>query len=154
MIIGPGLGRDDLIAGYIVELISKMKEDQIAVLDADFFWYLIDHPVKDKLKISICNRSRKCILTPNKAEYNRLWKEVLKGNFLLWSICNIPLDKCQVSQEEYSTELKRIEGDDVVLKLEISHPLVKDCVELSKNLNNINILRKVILSNLLSNLVL
>lgn len=39
-VVGPGLGRDEIMAKYLNDLIKNMMKSHILVLDADGLWYL------------------------------------------------------------------------------------------------------------------
>jgi len=129
LIIGPGLGRDDIIAACLPELITRLKLDQISVFDADFFWYLTGHEIGEKLKAAIVNRAQMCIITPNITEFGRLWKHYLK-------------DEKLSELKDIHAAISEIKITDNVLKTNIDHIIVRDAAKLAQNLNNLTILLK------------
>jgi ATP-dependent NAD(P)H-hydrate dehydratase len=129
IVIGSGLGRDDFIAETLPDIINKMQSEHIAVFDADFFWYLSGHDIKEKLREALTKRAEMCILTPNIAEFGRLWKYVCKDE---------QAEDTKKIQEAVS-DLKEAE---IVIKMEKDNIIVKDVVKLSQKLNNITIIQK------------
>jgi len=85
LIVGPGLGRDHLISKYLGELLSKFQKKPV-IFDADSFWYMTAEKPEieensDKLLLDYIRKNfESCILTPNEAEFTRLWKKFLPGN--------------------------------------------------------------------------
>ncbi|RWS15148.1 ATP-dependent (S)-NAD(P)H-hydrate dehydratase-like protein [Dinothrombium tinctorium] len=73
IVIGPGLGRNDLLLSTIGGLINKVKDMDIPmVLDADSLYFICKCP-------DIVRGYSKAILTPNAAEFDRLYATVYSG---------------------------------------------------------------------------
>jgi ATP-dependent NAD(P)H-hydrate dehydratase len=72
LVIGPGLGRDKTILSNVEQLIGNLrKQDQPIplVIDADGLYLITEKP-------DIINNYGNCILTPNAAEFERLYEKV------------------------------------------------------------------------------
>jgi ATP-dependent NAD(P)H-hydrate dehydratase len=72
LVIGPGLGRDKTILSNVEQLIGNLrKQDQPIplVIDADGLYLITEKP-------DIINNYGNCILTPNVAEFERLYEKV------------------------------------------------------------------------------
>ena len=72
MVIGPGLGRDKAILSNVEQLIGTLrKQDKPIplVIDADGLFLITEKP-------DIINNYGNCILTPNVAEFERLYEKV------------------------------------------------------------------------------
>ncbi|KAL8963551.1 MAG: hypothetical protein Q9183_004998, partial [Haloplaca sp. 2 TL-2023] len=66
LVIGPGLGRDDLMQATVAEVITAAKEHKIPlVLDADALWLIQKQP-------DLVKGYKECVLTPNVVEFGRL----------------------------------------------------------------------------------
>ncbi|CAL1532462.1 unnamed protein product [Lymnaea stagnalis] len=71
LIIGPGLGRDEKIIRVVSEVIEKAKEQKLPlVIDADGLFLVTQDP-------SIISGYTNAVLTPNIAEFSRLYKKVV-----------------------------------------------------------------------------
>lgn len=71
LVIGPGLGRDPAIMASVKALISEAKRaNKVMVIDADGLFLVTSDP-------SIVNGYRDVILTPNEAEFGRLYLKVV-----------------------------------------------------------------------------
>ncbi|KAL9611802.1 MAG: hypothetical protein Q9167_003570 [Letrouitia subvulpina] len=70
LVIGPGLGRDDLMQATVAEIIKAAREKGTPlVLDADALWLVQKQP-------ELVRGYKECILTPNVVEFGRLAKAV------------------------------------------------------------------------------
>lgn len=129
MVIGSGLGRDDAVSQCIEELYSNLDKT-ITVCDGDFFWYLTEKN-KESLAEKIKKRAKFTVLTPNVAEFKRIW------GFL-------KIDREQTSDEAQEAERKKLTSvaESPLLEISLDNPLVVDYVEVSKKLGNVNILGK------------
>jgi ATP-dependent NAD(P)H-hydrate dehydratase len=73
VVIGPGLGRNDRILATVGQIIDKVKElDLPMVLDADALYFVSKCP-------EIVRGYTKAILTPNAAEFDRLYAAVYRS---------------------------------------------------------------------------
>jgi len=129
MIIGSGLGRDDAISQCIEDLYGNL-ESTITICDGDFFWYLTEKN-KEKLAEKIRKRAKYTVLTPNAAEFKRIW------DFL-------QIERELTSDEEKEAERKKFTSEvkSPLIEIPIDNPLAVDYVEVSKKLGNVNILAK------------
>ncbi|XP_077199875.1 ATP-dependent (S)-NAD(P)H-hydrate dehydratase isoform X3 [Paroedura picta] len=72
VVIGPGLGRDDILLENAKGIIEKSKVKGIPiVIDADGLWLLAQQP-------SLIQGYPRAILTPNAMEFSRLYEAVLR----------------------------------------------------------------------------
>ncbi|XP_006851604.1 PREDICTED: ATP-dependent (S)-NAD(P)H-hydrate dehydratase [Chrysochloris asiatica] len=72
LVVGPGLGRDDLLLQNVKGIVEKSKAKGIPiVIDADGLWLVAQQP-------SLIQGYRKAILTPNHMEFSRLYEAVLR----------------------------------------------------------------------------
>ncbi len=73
VVIGPGLGRDPIMGEYIPQLFEA-SGDKFLIADADFLYFMVQGIIsEDQIK-------KKCstlILTPNKAEFSRMWDKFI-----------------------------------------------------------------------------
>ncbi|KAL8730641.1 MAG: hypothetical protein Q9166_003954 [cf. Caloplaca sp. 2 TL-2023] len=70
LVIGPGLGRDDVMQATVAEVISAAREKKIPlVLDADALWLIQQKP-------ELVKGYKECVLTPNVVEFGRLAQAV------------------------------------------------------------------------------
>ena len=66
VVIGPGLGRDELMQDTVAEVIKGAREKNVPlVLDADALWLLQKRP-------ELVKGYKNCVLTPNVVEFKRL----------------------------------------------------------------------------------
>lgn len=72
LIIGPGLGRDENILSIVASLISYAKAIELpVVIDADALYFVSKSP-------DIIRNYKRAILTPNMAEFDRLFTSVFR----------------------------------------------------------------------------
>ena len=70
VVIGPGLGRDNLMQATVAEVIKAAREKNVPlVLDADALWLIQSKP-------ELVHGYKECVLTPNVIEFGRLAKAV------------------------------------------------------------------------------
>lgn len=70
IVIGPGLGRDQLMQDTVAEIITEARKANIPlVLDADALWLVQTRP-------ELVKGYKECVLTPNVIEFARLAKAV------------------------------------------------------------------------------
>jgi ATP-dependent NAD(P)H-hydrate dehydratase len=72
LVIGPGLGRDKTILSNVEQLITILRKQDNPiplVIDADGLYLITEKP-------DIINNYENCILTPNVAEFERLYEKV------------------------------------------------------------------------------
>ncbi|KAL8768711.1 MAG: hypothetical protein Q9209_005129 [Squamulea sp. 1 TL-2023] len=70
LVIGPGLGRDELMQSTVAEVISAAREKKVPlVLDADALWLVQQKP-------DLVRGYKECVLTPNVVEFGRLAQAV------------------------------------------------------------------------------
>ena len=73
LVIGPGLGRDPLVLSCAMAVITAARErDLPIVLDGDALWAL-------NQDLDLIQGYTRCILTPNPAEYRRLYMSVAES---------------------------------------------------------------------------
>lgn len=71
LVIGPGLGRHDVVLDVVAIVIRRAREEKIpVVLDADALWLVANN-------ISLVMGQENCILTPNLVEFDRLVKAAI-----------------------------------------------------------------------------
>ena len=76
LVIGPGLGRDKTVLSNVEKLITQLREQEKPVplvVDADGLHLITEKP-------DLIKRYDNCILTPNKAEFERLCEKVIGIN--------------------------------------------------------------------------
>lgn len=74
LVVGPGLGRDPRLLKHVAAVLSSAREKQIPLtLDADAVFLASQHP-------ELVSNYKKAILTPNAAEFNRLFNSVTSQN--------------------------------------------------------------------------
>ncbi|XP_004447075.1 ATP-dependent (S)-NAD(P)H-hydrate dehydratase isoform X1 [Dasypus novemcinctus] len=72
LVIGPGLGRDDVLLENVKGILEKSKAKGIpVVIDADGLWLIAQEP-------SLIQGYQRAILTPNYMEFSRLYEAVLR----------------------------------------------------------------------------
>ena len=70
VVIGPGLGRDQLMQATVAAIIKAAREHNTPlVLDADALWLIQNQP-------DLVHGYKECVLTPNVVEFGRLAKAV------------------------------------------------------------------------------
>ncbi len=72
LVIGPGLGRDKAILSNVEQLIGLLRKQEKPipiVIDADGLFLITEKP-------DLINSYENCILTPNSAEFERLYEKV------------------------------------------------------------------------------
>lgn len=109
-----------------------MDNGQIIVLDADGLWFL-SHGNAEKMSQVVRQKSKDIILTPNQAEFERLWST------------NFPNEKPHLSrQAKQELILKRdfLEKETTIIEVSVDDELVQDTVKLSKHFNCVNIIHK------------
>ncbi len=84
IIIGPGLGRDQLTSRYIYKIVTLKSPKQILVLDADILWFLMNENSKEAIQF-IRKNSDTIVMSPNAIEFSRLWKYFIKTEFIVSS---------------------------------------------------------------------
>jgi NAD(P)H-hydrate repair Nnr-like enzyme with NAD(P)H-hydrate dehydratase domain len=72
-VIGPGLGRDPILEGYLPKLFEATG-DKLLIADADFLHFIVQGTISEEL---IQKKSSSLIITPNKAEFSRLWDKFI-----------------------------------------------------------------------------
>ncbi|XP_045423292.1 ATP-dependent (S)-NAD(P)H-hydrate dehydratase isoform X3 [Lemur catta] len=73
LVIGPGLGRDDVLLKNVEGILEASKARGIpVVVDADGLWLVAQQP-------ALIQGYQKAILTPNHMEFGRLYEAVLRG---------------------------------------------------------------------------
>ncbi|CAD7681061.1 unnamed protein product [Nyctereutes procyonoides] len=71
LVVGPGLGRDNILLENVKGILEASKARDIPVIiDADGLWLIAQHP-------ALIQSYRKAVLTPNHVEFNRLSEAVL-----------------------------------------------------------------------------
>uniref|UniRef100_A0A2C9M3E4 ATP-dependent (S)-NAD(P)H-hydrate dehydratase n=2 Tax=Biomphalaria glabrata TaxID=6526 RepID=A0A2C9M3E4_BIOGL len=71
LVVGPGLGRDEQLLEIVSEVIQKAREQQLPiVIDADGLFLVTQNP-------DIIRGYTNAVLTPNVAEFDRLYERVL-----------------------------------------------------------------------------
>ncbi|KAL4508443.1 hypothetical protein ABPG72_003747 [Tetrahymena utriculariae] len=149
-VIGPGLGRDEWIESYLGDIIAGFKKQQTVVFDADGLWYLMHEYSKQNIygkiyQSVIVNNPQYHILTPNQVEFERLWKSFMEGSPLKREEREKCMESCIADhfklELDQPKQIKYAELQYVEIK-NLSNPIVKDTVQLSQKLNNINIVQK------------
>ncbi|KAL9008535.1 MAG: hypothetical protein Q9173_006347 [Seirophora scorigena] len=70
LVIGPGLGRDEVMQATVAEVIAAAREKKLPlVLDADALWLVQQRP-------ELVQGYKECVLTPNVVEFGRLAQSV------------------------------------------------------------------------------
>ncbi|XP_048197047.1 ATP-dependent (S)-NAD(P)H-hydrate dehydratase isoform X2 [Perognathus longimembris pacificus] len=73
LVVGPGLGRDDLLLRNVGGILEASKARDIpVVVDADGLWLVAQRP-------ALVQGYQKAVLTPNRMEFSRLWEAVIGG---------------------------------------------------------------------------
>jgi len=73
LIIGPGLGRSEKVLSAMEEILPAIKARNLPlVIDADALFFL-----SNQWRLSLIKGYKRCILTPNKAEFERLVQVVI-----------------------------------------------------------------------------
>ncbi|CAO2611418.1 ATP-dependent (S)-NAD(P)H-hydrate dehydratase [Lemmus lemmus] len=73
LVVGPGLGRDDLLLNNVRGILEASKARDIpVVIDADGLWLIAQQP-------ALIHSYQKAILTPNRVEFGRLWEAVVSS---------------------------------------------------------------------------
>uniref|UniRef100_A0A8C6GTG4 ATP-dependent (S)-NAD(P)H-hydrate dehydratase n=1 Tax=Mus spicilegus TaxID=10103 RepID=A0A8C6GTG4_MUSSI len=73
LVVGPGLGRDELLLNNVRGILESTKARDIpVVIDADGLWLVAQQP-------ALIHSYHKAILTPNHVEFSRLWEAVLSS---------------------------------------------------------------------------
>ncbi|KAM4859890.1 ATP-dependent (S)-NAD(P)H-hydrate dehydratase isoform 2-T2 [Thomomys bottae] len=73
LVVGPGLGRDDLLLSNVKGILEASKARGLpVVIDADGLWLIAQQP-------ALIHGYQKAILTPNKMEFSRLWEAAVGG---------------------------------------------------------------------------
>ncbi|XP_020021333.2 ATP-dependent (S)-NAD(P)H-hydrate dehydratase isoform X2 [Castor canadensis] len=73
LVVGPGLGRDDLLLKNVKGILEASKARDIPiVIDADGLWLIAQEP-------ALIQGYQKAILTPNHMEFSRLWEAVVSS---------------------------------------------------------------------------
>ncbi|XP_028622180.1 ATP-dependent (S)-NAD(P)H-hydrate dehydratase isoform X3 [Grammomys surdaster] len=73
LVVGPGLGRDDLLLNNVRGILESTKARDIpVVIDADGLWLIAQQP-------ALIHGYQKAVLTPNHVEFSRLWEAVLSS---------------------------------------------------------------------------
>uniref|UniRef100_A0A8C0Q5W4 ATP-dependent NAD(P)H-hydrate dehydratase n=1 Tax=Canis lupus familiaris TaxID=9615 RepID=A0A8C0Q5W4_CANLF len=81
LVVGPGLGRDNILLENVKGILEASKARDIPVIiDADGLWLIAQHP-------ALIQSYQKAVLTPNHVEFNRLSEAV--GH-----ICRWPASRC------------------------------------------------------------
>ncbi|XP_038312717.1 ATP-dependent (S)-NAD(P)H-hydrate dehydratase isoform X1 [Canis lupus familiaris] len=71
LVVGPGLGRDNILLENVKGILEASKARDIPVIiDADGLWLIAQHP-------ALIQSYQKAVLTPNHVEFNRLSEAVL-----------------------------------------------------------------------------
>ncbi|KAI4167364.1 MAG: hypothetical protein LQ348_007673 [Seirophora lacunosa] len=70
LVIGPGLGRDEIMQATVAEVIAAARDKKLPlVLDADALWLVQQRP-------ELIKGYKECVLTPNVVEFGRLAQSV------------------------------------------------------------------------------
>ena len=73
LVIGPGLGRNERVLAAVARIIVAARAEQLPlIIDADGLWLICQQP-------ELVAGYRRCVLTPNAAEFGRLAKAVSSG---------------------------------------------------------------------------
>ncbi|XP_034376707.1 ATP-dependent (S)-NAD(P)H-hydrate dehydratase isoform X5 [Arvicanthis niloticus] len=73
LVVGPGLGRDDILLNNVRGILESTKARDIpVVIDADGLWLIAQQP-------ALIHGYQKAVLTPNHVEFSRLWEAVLSS---------------------------------------------------------------------------
>nr|XP_028693145.1 ATP-dependent (S)-NAD(P)H-hydrate dehydratase isoform X2 [Macaca mulatta] len=73
LVVGPGLGRDDVLLRNVQGILEASKARDIpVVIDADGLWLVAQQP-------ALIQGYQKAVLTPNHMEFSRLYDAVLRG---------------------------------------------------------------------------
>lgn len=66
LVIGPGMGRDEVLLSAVRQVVARMREARVPlVIDGDGMWMVTQHP-------EVISGYKDAILTPNVVEYKRL----------------------------------------------------------------------------------
>ncbi|OBS69801.1 hypothetical protein A6R68_01658, partial [Neotoma lepida] len=72
LVVGPGLGRDNLLLNNVRGIWEATKARDIPVVHADGLWLIVQQP-------AFIHGYQKAILTPNRVEFSKLWEAVLRS---------------------------------------------------------------------------
>lgn len=125
LVLGPGLGRDGKTMNDTYDAIVLAKSKNVpVVLDGDALWMLKD-------RMEVVRGYKRAIITPNGAEFERLFKEAFGENEELEKV----LTKNPNTGKEYSTT-----PDGIFLS--ITEEPAKSVARLSKFLGGVTVVRK------------
>lgn len=88
-VLGPGLGRDQVMSFYLTDLVNNLLKTHILVVDADGLWYLSSGPQKEQFWAAIRERAALTVLTPNINEFETLFKS-FQNSMTIPASANIP----------------------------------------------------------------
>ena len=127
VIVGPGLGKDELIVDTVAELLIACKSLSVpVVLDGDGINIAISHP--DAIK-----GNTRLILTPNAAEFIRLWEKYCPNDTK--PPMSLPVDKELIT---FMTDNAAMEGG----FLAIDHPFALHAAQLARAMGGLTVVRK------------
>ena len=126
-IVGPGLGKDELIVDTVAQLLASCRKLSVPiVLDGDGINIAISHP-------DVIKGNNKLILTPNAAEFRRLWDKYLPDSEQ--PPMSLPVDQQLIA---FMTDNKEMEGG----FLPVDHPFATHTSQLAKAIGGVTVVRK------------
>ena len=127
VIVGPGLGKDELIVDTVAALLTACRTLSVPiVLDGDGINIAVSHP-------DVIRGNSKLILTPNAAEFSRLWDKYLPDNEK--PPMSLPVDKDLIT---FMTDNKAMEGG----FLRTDHPFATHTAQLAQAIGGATVVRK------------
>ena len=127
VIVGPGLGKDELIVDTVAELLTACRTLSVpVVLDGDGINIAVSHP--DAIR-----GNTQLILTPNAAEFSRLWEKHLPDTDK--PPMSLPVDAELIA---FMTDNAAMEGG----FLATDHPFATHTAQLANAIGGVTVVRK------------
>ena len=127
VIVGPGLGKDELIVDTVAALLTALRTLSVpVVLDGDGINIAVSHP-------DVIRGNHKLILTPNAAEFRRLWEAYLPHSEK--PPMSLPVDQQLVT---FMTDNKAMQGG----FLPVDHPFAAHTAQLARAIGGVTVVRK------------
>lgn len=127
VIVGPGLGKDELIVDTVAALLTVCRTLAVpVVLDGDGINIAVSHP-------DVIRGNAQLMLTPNAAEFSRLWEKYLPDTDK--PPMSLPVDQQLI---QFMTDNKAMEGG----FLHTDHPFATHTAQLARAIGGVTVVRK------------
>ena len=127
VIVGPGLGKDELIVDTVAALLIACRSLSVpVVLDGDGINIAVSHP-------SVIRGNSQLVLTPNAAEFRRLWDAYLPDAEK--PPMSLPVD---AQLTAFMTENREVEGG----FFDAQHPFATHTAQLARAIGGATVVRK------------